>query len=301
MTIATRHHASRTLALLPVLSAGLLGTAVAGATAHGHAAPAAQPALEHFTIHASSPHVPRQLPAGILALTLVNDTKQEVDLDLGRANPGATLAQINAADAASNSQSPQASLQGFARLTRLVTFMGGVNSLAPGKESTALLDLRTPGLYGVHEGFQNGPGSTVGVVTVTSGAGQQASLPAAPVVVRLKDMKFLGLPRQLPAGQVTIQVVNQGPSVHEMKLARLDPGKTQRDVTAFLQSPQSNSGAAPSWVHPTGGMDSISPHVSADLTLNLTPGYYVAVCFMPDMKKGLPHAMEGMIGHFTVR
>lgn len=301
MTITTRYHTSRALALLPVLSAGLLAAAVAGATVHGNAAPAAQPALEHLTIHAAAPHVPKQLQAGILALTLVNDTKQEVDVDLGRAKPGATLAQINAADAASNSQSQQASLQGFVRLTHLVTFLGGIDSVSPGEEETALLDLRTPGLYGLHMGSANGPGSTVGVFTVTGGAGQHATLPAATVSVRLKDMKFLGLPRHLMAGRITVQVVNHGPSVHDMQLARLDPGKTQQDVLAFLRSPQGQSGGPPSWVHPAGGMDTISPHVSADLTLSLTPGYYVAVCFMPDVKKGLPHVMEGMIGHFMVR
>jgi hypothetical protein len=301
MRTTTAHRTSHTLALLPVLSAGLLATAVIGSTARGHAASSAQPALVRLTIRASAPHVPKQLPAGILALTLVNDTKQEVDADLGRANPGATLAQINAADAASNSQSPQASLQGFARLTQLVTFMGGINSLVPGEVATAMLDLRTPGLYGLHEGYQNGPGSTVGVFKVTPGTGQQATLPAAPVVVRLKDMKFLGLPRHLAAGQVTIQVVNQGPSVHEMALARLDAGKTQRDVLSFLRSPKAQNGPPPTWVHLVGGMDTISAHVRADISLRLTPGYYVALCFMPDMKKGVPHVMEGMIGNFTVR
>jgi hypothetical protein len=242
----------------------------------------------------------KQIPAGILALTLVNDTRQGVDADVGRANPGATLAQINTADAATNSQSQQASLQGFVRLTQLVTFVGGVDTLAPGTSGTAFLDLRTPGRYGLHVGSNNGPGKTT-VFKVTPGAGQRATLPPAEVTVRLKDMKFLGLPRHLTAGQITFQVINQGPSVHDMQVVRLDPGKTQQDVLAFLRSPQGRNGGPPSWVHAAGGMDSISPHQSADFTLSLTPGYYVAVCFMPDVKQGTPHVMEGMIGNFTVR
>jgi hypothetical protein len=35
--------------------------------------------------------------------------------------------------------------------------------------------------------------------------------------------------------------------------------------------------------------------------VSFPPGYYVVVCFTPDpKKKGEPHAMEGMIGNFTV-
>ena len=299
MSTTPRHHASRALSLLPVLSAGLVAAALAGATAHGHAAAPVQMAPEQITVRASAPHLPKQLPAGILALTFVNDTASGADASLARANPGATLAQINAASDATNGQGP-AALKAFVRLTQLVTFVGGVNSLAPGTSGTAFLDLRTPGLHGLHIGGDNGPGTTL-IFTVLAGAGQQATPPPATLTVRLKDMKFLGLPRRLAAGWITIRVANQGPSVHEMALLKLDPGKTEQDVLDFIRSPQGETGPEPSWVHSAGGMDTLAPRQSAGIRLNLTPGTYVAVCFLPDAKKQLPHVMEGMIGSFAVR
>ncbi len=296
MTNAARRLTSRAPVLLPILAAGLLASVAIGAIPRGHAA-TARLAPEHLTIRASAPHMPGQMPAGILELTLVNDTRAEADADVGRATPGATEAQINAADAAANAHS----LQGFVRLTQLVTFIGGTNSVPPGSSETAILDLRTPGRYGLQVGNFQEPGTRL-TFTVTPGAGQGATLPPADVVVRLKDMKFLGLPRHLPAGKLTLQVNNEGPSAHELLLVRLDPGKTQRDVLDVLRQAQGQIGPPPPWAHPGGGMDSISPHQSAEVRLDLARGYYVVVCFMPDVKKqGTPHVMEGMIGHFTVR
>ncbi|MEZ4529990.1 MAG: hypothetical protein R2855_03080 [Thermomicrobiales bacterium] len=34
--------------------------------------------------------------------------------------------------------------------------------------------------------------------------------------------------------------------------------------------------------------------------LDLAPGTYIAVCFIPDMATGMPHAMMGMAASFTV-
>ena len=126
-------------------------------------------------------------------------------------------------------------------------------------------------------------------------------MPPAATTIKLKDFKFIGLPKHLAAGSVTFQVVNTGDQAHEMELARLDPGKTQQDVMKFLQSPQAQNGPAPAWIHDAGGLNAVSPHESASFTTTLTPGYYLVVCFMPDTKKnGEPHVMEGMIGNFTV-
>jgi len=34
--------------------------------------------------------------------------------------------------------------------------------------------------------------------------------------------------------------------------------------------------------------------------MNLEPGAYVAVCFMPDKEDGAPHALKGMVTVFEV-
>jgi hypothetical protein len=136
--------------------------------------------------------------------------------------------------------------------------------------------------------------------TVTAGTGM-AAWPAGDVSVTLKNFKFVGLPKRLAAGHTTFQVTNSSTMVHEMQLVRLDPGKTQQDLLKFVRSPQAQNGPPPTWAHDAGGMSIISPQQRAEVRVSLVPGYYVAVCFMPDVKKnGELHVMEGMIGHFIV-
>jgi hypothetical protein len=255
-----------------------------------------QAATQSLTIRASSPLIPKTFSTGLLSVTLVNDTKGPVNVGLGRANPGQTAATVRAADAASNA----GTLAGFNQLLQAITFLGGINTLLPGAAETATIRLATPGLYGASVSPANGPDHLY-LFTVTAGAGAPAALPMGNVTVTLKNFKFVGLPKTLVAGPTTFQLINTGTMVHEMIVARLDPGKIQQDALKLLESPQGQNGSPPAWVHFVGGMEIISPHQSANVTVTLTSGYYLVLCTMPDMKKkGEPHFMEGMIGHFTV-
>ena len=288
---STRAPHRSALALLAVLIPGAL-VLQALAVAPSQTA-RARAAMQHITIRASAPQFPNTFTTGLLSMTLVNDTKSEVAVDFGRANPGQTRATITAL---TTSNAPT----GFFQLLRAVTFLGGPDDVLPGTSQTAVLRLDAPGLYGGSIAPANGPGHGF-FLTVGAGTGTVPGLPTAGVSATLKDFKFVGLPTHLAAGATTFQLTNTSVMVHEMQVARLDPGKTQQDLVTFLRSPQAQNGPPPAWIHDDGGMSIISPHQSADVTVNLVPGYYLVVCFMPDVKKhGEPHAMEGMIGHFTV-
>ncbi|HEY8283728.1 MAG TPA: hypothetical protein VIJ28_05020 [Chloroflexota bacterium] len=286
-----RHLLVPTAILAP---AALLAAAIVPAlNAPSHAAPASA-APRSITIRASAAAFPKKIAAGFVSVTLVNDSKGTAEASFARATPGATLAQIKAANAGAQT------VAGFVRLTQLLTFLGGDNTIPAGATETAVLDLRVPGLYGVDLTIGNGPNRLL-TFTVTPGAGSMAARSNG-IPVSLKDMKILGLPKQIGAGAVSFQFTNNGPQVHEMSLVKLDAGKIQKDVLTMLRSPQGRNGPPPAWAHDMGGMDVLSPHQVANLQLTLSPGYYVAMCFMPDVKKqGQPHVMEGMITHFIVQ
>ena len=141
--------------------------------------------------------------------------------------------------------------------------------------------------------------------TVRPGSGQTVELPAMAHPITLKDMKFVGLPKTLAAGTITLKLANAGPSAHEMSLARLDPGKTEQDVVNLFKGPQQGPNGPPRWARDEGGLGMISAHQTAYLTVDLVPGNYVAICTMPDVRagqhQGEPHAAEGMLTAFTVR
>jgi hypothetical protein len=171
-----------------------------------------------------------------------------------------------------------------------------------GGSETGIVDLWRPGLYGVNVSTDAGA-SHILLFNVTATPAHVAPLPAAAVTVTLKDFKFIGVPKHLTAGTTTFELTNTSPEAHEMQIFRLTAGKTQKDLLAFAESPQGQqSGPPPAWVQEAGGADTLSPHHSTEIAVTLTPGYYVVVCMMPDVKKANfePHFMEGMIGNFTV-
>ena len=80
-----------------------------------------------------------------------------------------------------------------------------------------------------------------------------------------------------------------------MAIVKLAPGKNLQDVLNFLQKP-----AGPPPFADAGGLGAIAPGTSQWLKLNLQPGQYAALCFVPDSVTGKPHYMLGMAAQFSV-
>ena len=118
--------------------------------------------------------------------------------------------------------------------------------------------------------------------------------PAPPVTVTATDFK-VDLPDTLPAGVVTLRLVNQGKELHQAQVVRLDDGKTLADFQQALK----HEGPPPSWVKFVGGPNGIAPGQEATAMTVLAPGNYLVVCLIPS-PDGVPHVMKGMIRPFTV-
>lgn len=274
-------HAPRALAV-PLLLAAL-----AAPTPHraAHAAPAA---MRTITISAARLAFPASIPAGMLSLRLVADAHHLLDVGLARINPGASMAAIQAASAAGD----------MARLGQFVTFIGGEGVPVRGT-GTVVLDLHTPGRYGLHVARADQDPGQMFLFTVTP-AVAPAATSRADVHVTLRGTTILGMPRSLRAGSTTFQVSNRAQSIRDLVLFRIDPGKTVQDVLAASRV-DAQTGKDPSWLHGAGSVDVLSPHQTAWATLVLAPGSYVALCPLPDPQAhGRALIYEGMITSFTV-
>ena len=124
--------------------------------------------------------------------------------------------------------------------------------------------------------------------------------PAAPaasapeiLTVTASDYKF-DAPDQIPAGLITVQLVNRGPSPHHVQLLRLTEGKTPADFQAALQK-----GALPTWALPAGGPNPPEVGGTSEVRLPLEAGEYMMVCFIPDTA-GVPHMARGMVRSLRV-
>lgn len=185
-------------------------------------------------------------------------------------------------------------------------YRGGVQLVRPGHEQTVTIDL-DPGEYvvvcvlpGPEPGESHLLHGMWAELTVVSGGPDRDSdsIDRLPTdgTIELIDWAF-DVPDTLQSGDV-YTVVNNGTQVHEIGMAALADGATRDDVLAFL------TGEAPADAPPPftdlSGVGWLSPGESQTLPIDVPPGRYVFVCYIPDPDDGTPHFMKGMISVVTV-
>jgi len=113
--------------------------------------------------------------------------------------------------------------------------------------------------------------------------------------MKLADYSF-GASQPLTPGHHTILVENAGPQPHEIVLLKLSPGKSVGDFGKWAM--EGMKGPPPAI--PLGGLGSIESGGHGVFTVDLAPGDYGFICFVPDVKDGKPHLAHGMIMQFKV-
>jgi hypothetical protein len=229
-------------------------------------------------------NAPGKVPAGAVTMRLVNNGKELHHAQMIRIEDGKTMEDI--AKALKNPGPPPS----------WVKFVGGPNAVAPGKETLATSVL-TPGLY-AYLCFIPSPDRVIhaskGMVlpfeVTPAPEAATAALPAPDATIKLIDYDFQ-LSQPLTAGKRTILVENAGPQPHEVALLKLAPGKTVADFAAW----DAGGMKGPPPAEPIGGVVALDKGASATFTVDLTPGDYGLLCFVPDAKDGRPHLAHGMI------
>ena len=93
----------------------------------------------------------------------------------------------------------------------------------------------------------------------------------------------------------TFLAVNGGDEVHEVLLRQAEPGTTDNYITQFYDAVAAGTTRPPSpWLDRQHGLEAISPGQFAVVHVDLPPGLYSWVCYVPDDQSGDPHAWEGM-------
>lgn len=140
----------------------------------------------------------------------------------------------------------------------------------------------------------------------------------AQINVTLSEYAFGGIPAELPAGGAVVSALNTGEEVHEIVVFRLNDDVTMT-VEELLALPEEE--AFPNLTFTGAGF--AVPGETGTAVLNLTPGRYVAICFLPEgltaeifeqaggqigpdvsfppgAELGPPHFVHGMVEEFTV-
>jgi len=231
---------------------------------------------------------PDSITAGWTTFHLVNDGPNLHHAQIVRLDSGKTVSDLEAA------------LKNPGPPPRWIVEVGGPNAPDPNGQADATVNL-DPGQY-AFICFVDIPGHvmhfTKGMVRglkVTAGAGNAAPEPTSDAAVTLADYAF-SVQGSLKSGKHTIKIVNKGPQPHEFEVIRLAPGKTLKDLTDFMAK---MDGPPPG--NALGGVAAIPAGMTAYSTIDLTPGNYVLVCFVPDVKDAKPHSEHGMIKELTIK
>jgi len=136
------------------------------------------------------------------------------------------------------------------------------------------------------------------VLLLTACVAVAAPEPAAAipeVTIMAHDYSFEA-PAEIPAGLVRVKLMDHGKEPHHVQFARLNDGVSFEQFTAALQE---GEGPAMALITFPGGVAPVDPGSSASGVINLTPGNYVLLCFVPSAD-GLPHLAKGMVAPVTV-
>jgi len=122
------------------------------------------------------------------------------------------------------------------------------------------------------------------------------------VEVTLVDYAFEGLEPTYPVGMTAFRVTNDGTEAHEMALLRRADGVTETWDELLALPEEELTGK----IEFLGAAFTPTPGLTSVLVSELTPGDYLAVCFVPlgstpgNEGTGPPHMTAGMRAEFTV-
>ena len=123
----------------------------------------------------------------------------------------------------------------------------------------------------------------------------RSSAPDPPVVtITATDFAF-GAPDTIPAGLTRIRLTSEGQERHHVQLARLDRGRTVRELGDSL----AGSKRLPSWVTFMGGPNVPAAGEPSEVQVRLPPGLYALLCFVSS-RDGVPHLAKGMLRELAV-
>jgi len=275
-------------ALAIVLAGGVMLTACAKKPAPPAAA-AAKANVVTITASDFAFAAPDTIPAGLTTVELVNHGQEVHQAVFLRIDSGKT-----AADLQTMMKNPDAPIPAW------LTFPLGVGGIVPGDSANSTATL-SPGHYAMvcflpsPDGTPHVAKGMVRPIEVAATSAQSAPEPASDLTITMKDYTW-DLSAPPTAGTHTIRVENVGPQLHEIQMFQMAPGKSAKDLMAWMGGGMKG----PPPAKPVGGYAGLTVGLHGFFTATFAPGKYVFVCYVPDKKDNKPHMMHGMVKEITV-
>jgi hypothetical protein len=215
-----------------------------------------------------------------------------------RLKNGATVDQVvNDLTLGVNGATFEENAQGAAQLLNDATLVGGVvtTPYAP-IEVTVPLETGTYYVFDLNDIFN---GVTPRVHTLRAvGTPNWKGLPRYSQVIQTvmegDDPRFIA-PSTLQANGTYLVVNSPSDEIHEAVWRQAQPGTTDQYVTDFYNAVVAGGPRPPSpWLDSQHGLQAMSPNRFAVIHIDLPPGTYALICYVPSDESGLPHGWIGM-------
>jgi hypothetical protein len=247
------------------------------------------PTVVNVTAREYAFDVPQRIPAGVTTFRFLAKGKEPHHGIMVRLDDGKTFQDL--AEALKKEGPPPT----WAHMD------GGMMIGDPDAGSMVTMSL-TPGKYALicfipaADGMPHMAKGMVAPIEVTPATGPPAPEPDADVVISLADFDFQ-ISEPLTPGEHVIRVETAPGQPHELVLVQLGEGVTPQQVVATEMG--QIKGPRPSYTY-AGGVAPMEPGRHAYMHVNLKPGNYALICFIPDGKDGKPHLAHGMLKQITV-
>jgi hypothetical protein len=243
-----------------------------------------------------------ELQAGWTSLTFRNDGDEAHQVMFARLRDDVDPAEV--AEAAAGDSSGGAAIE-------FVDMLGGVSYIGPGATIEAMVELPEglvlamcyvpdpDGVAHALSGMQTA--LTVGAADPPppSDDDGDGAEPAQGTIELAAD--GYRIPSPLPAGWYRVANTDSGTGgqgLHELSIMRLDRAVAPDELDGLMEDLATN--ATPSvGVEAVGGLGAVSPGFEGYLYLDLPPGDYLAVDFMPDPRETRPHLLDGYYATFS--
>ena len=232
---------------------------------------------------------PETFKGGLTTVTLINHGEDLHQLQFIKLPDGKTAGHFKAAINADPRRMPSWAIR-----------MGGPNAVIPGAQAVAILNLPL-GRYVVICGIPEArgiPHVALGMLKgldIASIEPERPKIPPSDLSITAADFSYQ-LSQSVRAGKKIIQMINKGSQPHEVVVVELAPGARIKDYAQAFQPgvPVSSAG------RPIGGMVGLEPGGEGQFSIDLPPGRYGLICFLPDIIRGAPHFTRGMMMDVTV-
>lgn len=228
---------------------------------------------------------PTTLPAGMTTLTFTNESDRDDDIfALVSIGGGRTLDDFF--------QAMGSVMSGESIVVpEWVTFVGG--SPIGVDDTRSYSTFLSPGSYHLVSigADEEGPYAARGLVLPIAVEAPAVDFDAT---VTLQDYEFV-IDSGLAAGSQILRVHNAANQIHEMIMFPLPPGMSVEDMLMAMEQGGDEGGPPGSMVQ---GMWAVDPGVTVYVTVDLVPGAYGILCFIPDADG--PHFMSGMVAEVNV-